>query len=380
MPPQLHGLEPVNVQMSKHVLRTDELDYQLPQELIATRPVEPRDSARMLVMSRCDDTIEHRQVRDLPRYLRSGDAMVFNTTAVVRAGLIGRRVDTGGRVEGLFLDEPEPGRWLVMLRSNGRLRRGQQIELLDPQGRPQGHRLELLDRQAAGWVARVLGPGSATSVLDRVGHTPLPPYIRRARGDQLVADALDRQWYQTVYADAQQRGSVAAPTAGLHFTPDLLARIEKSGVQRIDVMLHIGLGTFQPITSRWIDQHVMHAEHYAVSPEAIAALRELRKGRRGRIFAVGSTVVRALESLPEPLPQTAALDGPFRGQTNLLIAPPYQFKHVDGMLTNFHLPRSTLLALVAAMIGLDRLKAVYHEAIEQRYRFYSYGDAMLILP
>ena len=173
---------------------------------------------------------------------------------------------------------------------------------------------------------------------------------------------------------------MAAPTAGLHFTPDLLARLEKSGVRRIDVMLHIGLGTFQPITSRRIDQHVMHAENYAVSPEAIAALRELPTGQRGRIFAIGSTVVRTLESLPEPLPQTAASDGPFSGQTDLLIAPPYQFKHVDGMLTNFHLPRSTLLALIAAMIGLNRLKAVYHEAIEQRYRFYSYGDAMLILP
>jgi S-adenosylmethionine:tRNA ribosyltransferase-isomerase len=282
-------------------------------------------------------------------------------------------------VEGLFVEEPAPGTWLVMLQSSGRLRPGERIELVDEQGAPGETGLELIATHPEGWLARLTGPRDTARVLERLGLTPLPPYILRARregGGAAVPDALDRGWYQTVYADPDQRHSVAAPTAGLHFTPDLLQRLRQGGVERIDVTLHVGPGTFRPITAATVEQHAMHAEHYAVAPQALAAL-----GRaRGRVIAVGSTAVRTLESLPGLLPDPEALEGPLRGRTDLLIAPPYAFRRVDGMLTNFHLPHTTLLALVAAAIGLDRVKAVYAEAVRLRYRFYSYGDAMLILP
>jgi S-adenosylmethionine:tRNA ribosyltransferase-isomerase len=364
------------------LLPTEALDYNLPQELIATRPAEPRDSARMMVVRRSDQRLEHARVHDLPGYLEPGDGLVFNTTAVAPARLHGRRAGTGGRVECLFVEEPSPGTWLVMLQSGGHLRPGELVELVDAQGRSGGNALELIETDPDGWRARLTGSGDTTRVLERLGLTPLPPYILKARregrggGGGAVADALDRRWYQTVYADPRQRHSVAAPTAGLHFTPELLERLAEGGVERIDVTLHVGPGTFRPITAPTVEQHAMHAEQYAVPPQAVAALRRTR----GRIVAVGSTAVRTLESLPMPLPDPDSLAGPVRGHTDLLIAPPYDLKHVDGMLTNFHLPRTTLLALVAALTGLDRLKALYEEATRLRYRFYSYGDAMLILP
>ena len=354
-------------------LATEELDYPLPPELIATRPAEPRDAARMMVVSRSGDRIEHARVRDLPDYLRAGDAMVFNTTAVTPARFRGRRAGTGGRVEGLFVEHAGAERWVVMLRSNGRLHAGDRIELFDRDGDESPHRLELVEPHTEGWTVTVQG---GPDVLDRVGLTPLPPYILKARDGGEISDLLDRGWYQTVYADPAQRRSVAAPTAGLHFTDDLLARLDGSGVGRIDVTLHIGPGTFRPITAPTLAGHEMHGEHYSVTPGAIAAM----KSTGGRIFAVGTTAVRTLESLPNPLPDPAALDGPIQGCTRLLIAPPYEPRNFTGLLTNFHLPRSTLVALVAAIVGLDRLKAIYAEAAQRRYRFYSYGDAMLILP
>ena len=368
--------------MAQQPLRTDDLDYELPRELIATRPAEPRDSARLLIMHRSGDAIEHRHVRDLPEYLRAGDTLVFNRTAVMPARLVGRRADTGGRVEGLFLEEIAHGQWLVMLRSNGRLRPGHRVQLLDTDGQPYESALELVEPRPEGWLVNAGGSQSVSAMLDRAGWTPLPPYILRARGDVVVCDALDRQWYQTTFADPRERRSVAAPTAGLHFTPELLARIENRGVRRIDVVLDIGLGTFKPITAETLNEHPMHAERFAIEPSAIEAIKQAHNPARGsgRIIAVGTTVVRTLESLPATLPDPTALSEPVIGRTELLISPPYRFKHVDGMLTNFHLPRSTLLAMVGAMVGLNRIKAVYREAIEQRYRFYSYGDAMLILP
>ncbi len=362
--------------MTTPSLRTDALDYRLPPELIATRPAEPRDAARMMVLSRSDDRIEHARVRDLPGFLQAGDAMVFNTTAVAPARFCGRRAGTGGRVDGLFVEQLPSRRWVVMLRSNGRLHAGDAIDLLSRTGEPTPHRLELIEPHAQGWTVALDGPLPADAVLEVVGLTPLPPYILKARHGRAVADDLDRTWYQTVYADSAQARSVAAPTAGLHFTGDLLARLEAAGVRRIDVTLHIGPGTFRPITAATLAGHVMHAEQYSVSPEAVTALA----ARTGRLFAVGSTTARTLESLPDPLPAANMLDGPIRGCTDLLIAPPDEPRHFDGLLTNFHLPRSTLLALVAALIGLDRLQDVYAEATQRRYRFYSYGDAMLVLP
>ena len=368
--------------MSSSQLVTDALEYELPPELIATRPAEPRDSARLLVCSRSHDRIEHACVRDLPGYLDAGDAMVFNTSAVAPARFRGRRADTGGRIEGLFVEPAGDDGWIVMLASNGRLRTGHRIELLDRHENVTAHGLELVETRTDGWRVLVHGPGPVASVLDEVGLTPLPPYIRRARDGREFDDDLDRGWYQTVYADLAKRRSVAAPTAGLHFTDDLLVRLDEAGVRRIDVTLHVGPGTFRPITAPTLAGHVMHAEHYEVSPASIAALRDVGDaGARGRrIVAVGTTSARTLESLPDPLPSPESLDGPIVGCTDLLIAPPYRPRRFDGLLTNFHLPRSTLLALVASLIGLDRLMVVYAEAVRRQYRFYSYGDAMLIMP
>jgi S-adenosylmethionine:tRNA ribosyltransferase-isomerase len=358
-------------------LPTAALDYNLPRELIATRPVEPRDSARMMVLWRNDPSrIEHRHVRDLPEYLNAGDALVFNTSAVAPARLAGRKA-TGGHVEGLLLEEvggvgSGGGAWRVMLRSNSRLKPGMRIELLDRDEQPSDFHLTLIEREDETWLARVDPPQSALEVLDLVGRTPLPPYILRARGEHSVADDLDRRWYQTVYADAAQQGSVAAPTAGLHFTPELLFALDQRGVKRLNVILHVGAGTFKPVIAATVQEHHMHSERYEVPPATMTALSQTRSSDEGRIIAVGTTAVRTLESL--------ALTGKASGETDLLIAPPYEFRMANGMLTNFHLPRSTLLALVAAMIGLERVKAAYAEAIDKRYRFYSYGDAMLILP
>jgi S-adenosylmethionine:tRNA ribosyltransferase-isomerase len=378
--------ETPRVSSAQHALRTDELDFDLPSDRIATRPAEPRDSARMLVMSRSRDGIEHRIVRDLPEYLRPGDALVFNTTAVAPARLVGRRIETGGKVEGLFLRESNVGedsiQWRVMLKSGGRLKEGDRVELLGMNIGSPAWTMRLREKRGDEWeVAIEKGEASTAAALDDVGRTPLPPYILKARGNDDVDDAVDRQWYQTVFADASRRQSVAAPTAGLHFTPELLKQLEKRGVERIDITLHVGPGTFKPVTAATLAEHPMHAEWFEVSAEAQAKLTRIRSNHSGRVFGIGTTSVRALESLPENLePGGGQMCGPSSGLTDLMIAPPYEFKHVDGMLTNFHLPRSTLLALVAAMVGLDRLKSVYREAIDRGYRFYSYGDAMLILP
>ncbi|MCH7573482.1 MAG: S-adenosylmethionine:tRNA ribosyltransferase-isomerase, partial [Planctomycetes bacterium] len=227
------------------------------------------------------------------------------------------------------------------------------------------------------------GPRPADAVLEVVGLTPLPPYILRARGvrgDRSVDDAQDRSWYQTVYADPDQGRSVAAPTAGLHFTPELLQTLLGKGVERLEISLNIGPGTFKPITTPTLETHDMYWECYEVPSETLESLNAIqdrkKAGESGRLFAVGTTSVRTLESLPDPLPVHESLTG----TTDLFIAPPYDFRFVDGLLTNFHLPRSTLLALVAALVGLERLLAVYEQAIREGYRFYSYGDAMLILP
>jgi S-adenosylmethionine:tRNA ribosyltransferase-isomerase len=367
-------------------LKTDELDYALPPELIATKPSEPRDAARMLVMSRSMPEIMHRSVRDLPEYLNAGDSLILNDTAVVPARFVGQHADTGGRIEGLFLAERSPREWQVMLRSGRPLRAGQRLVLFDRDDQPSSVGLELLAPLDDTWLVSPVGVSmdeGTASALARVGRTPLPPYILKARGSVLVDDELDRHWYQTAFADPSRQQSVAAPTAGLHFTPELLARIESRGVRIARVTLHVGPGTFKPVTVDDLSRHIMHAEQFEISATALEVIQsahggQLRPGRpSSRLIAVGTTVVRAIESLPDDL---GAIDGGVRGETNLMIAPPYRFRRVDGMLTNFHLPRSTLLALVAAMVGLDRIKAVYREAIELRYRFYSYGDAMLILP
>jgi S-adenosylmethionine:tRNA ribosyltransferase-isomerase len=367
-------------------LRTAQLDYELPARLIATRPAEPRDSARLLVVRRGEERLEHATVADLPAYLVRGDVLVFNRTSVLPARLHLRRQHDYRRVEGLFLEEPAPGLWSLMLAGSRRLRVGQRLELLDRQEMPAALWLELRERDGPAWRAQLAGaqgshvPGAA-GVLERVGTTPIPPYIRRARRGAAVDDALDRRWYQTVYADERSRRSVAAPTAGLHFTPRLLEALGEAGVRSAGLFLDIGPGTFRPVTAPTLSGHVMDPERYVVPPQTLRFLHEAAAAHGGgRIVAVGTTVVRTLESLPDPLPDPGTLDGPLGGETDLLIAPPRQLRRVQGLLTNFHLPRSTLLALVAAVVGLERVLAIYREAVRMGYRFYSYGDAMLILP
>lgn len=370
-------------------MRTDAFDYQLPAELIATEPADPRDSARLMVVERAGGWVSHRRVSDLGGSdgagpLRAGDLLVLNETKVVPAWFTGVRAGTGGRVSGLYLKDHSPGCWLVMLEANGSLRAGEMI-VLDASADSDGDPPELALVEAVGggqWVVR-LGEGWDTQrVLGFAGAPPLPPYIRRRRRalDRAAIEPTDTERYNTVYAC--ESGSVAAPTAGLHFTDALLGRLDEMGVDRTTLTLHVGPGTFAPVRADRLEDHTMHSERFSVPQEAIDAIRATR-GRGGRVIAVGTTSVRALESLPDPPPGR----GGFSGETELMISPAangdpgYPFRFTDGLLTNFHLPRSTLLALVAALpgVGLTKLLHWYREAIDRGYRFYSYGDAMLIL-
>ncbi|MDG2424577.1 MAG: tRNA preQ1(34) S-adenosylmethionine ribosyltransferase-isomerase QueA [Phycisphaerales bacterium] len=346
-------------------MRLDELDYDLPGDLIATTPHEPRDEARLMVVRSDTGNIEHHRISDLPDLLEPSDVLVRNRSRVLPARLEGHRVESGGRISGLFLREIQQGTWVVMLRSNGRLRPGSTIQL-----EPGGHQLKLIRKEEKDWVVEVQPKDSAASILASCGRTPLPPYILRARGDMLIEDEVDRDWYQTVYA--REEGSVAAPTAGLHFTPALEQTLKNHGLQFLEVVLHVGQGTFLPVTAPTLETHPMHSEDCCVEHAVLEAL--MSPDRSGRIVAVGTTTARVLESLPAELP-----DSDWSASTNLMIAPPWQWRYVDVLLTNFHLPRSTLLALVAARIGLPLMKEAYALAVDSGYRFYSYGDAMLLL-
>lgn len=363
-------------------MHTDDLDYHLPEELIAQTPAEQRDHARLMVVHDGGRSVDHRHVSDLPDVLPANALLIFNDTRVLPARFYARRVRTSGGVEGLFIETRDDHVWTVLLRSGGRLRAGERIALLDADQQTTDHELELLEQAGDGaWQVRKCSPLDTQQLLERVGQMPLPPYIQRMRATAAAASPfmaklreLDRQRYQTVYA--RTPGAVAAPTAGLHFTPELLEQLRQRGIQTAYVTLHVGLGTFQPVRTATLEEHPMHTEHFTVPPEVIAALKAARAEGRP-IIPVGTTSVRALESLPIDLP-----DAGYEGDTDLLIQPGYGFRFADSLMTNFHLPRSTLLALVAAMFpepGLQTLLKLYQQAIDRRYRFYSYGDAMLIL-
>ncbi len=370
------------------MLRTTDLDYHLPPELIATRPAEPRDSCRLMVVSRSDESfLEHRVFRDLPEYLRAGDRLVFNTTRVLPARVFARREDTGGTAEGLYISTDACGHWRTMLRSGSRLVEGHVLRLLDSRGAPSRHRLRIAGRDDELFLVAPITDDSQTTpsaaeILGEVGATPLPPYILKARKDRREdsPDNLDRAWYQNVYADSSAAGSVAAPTAGLHFTPELLARIGAMGVVRREVVLHVGPGTFKPVQTEYVEEHPMHSEWYRVEPGVAADLNAARDSRQ-RIIAVGTTSARTLETLPRVMPP-AMLKSGASGDTSILITPGHNWAWVGGMVTNFHLPRSTLLSMVGALFpaGVPKLIELYREAVGRGYRFYSYGDAMLILP
>lgn len=322
---------------------------------------------------------------DLAAYLREGDLLVFNDSRVLPARLAGVRRSTGGTIGGLFLGEIAPGRWEAMLKSNGRLRAGDEIDLLGAHGERTGVSLTLVDRATEGWIVdardeTTQGVRAATELLAKAGATPLPPYILSARKQrhESVDDDRDREWYQTIYAQEERSGSVAAPTAGLHFTPALLDRLASIGVRTERVTLHVGAGTFKPVEVEVVEEHPIHAEWAETPARTLAAVRETRASG-GRVVCVGTTAARALESAREDASDPTR---GWLGETRLLITPGYSWTRLDALMTNFHLPRSTLLAMVGALFpgGVRDLLGVYEHAVGARFRFFSYGDSMLVLP
>ncbi|MBM4144468.1 MAG: tRNA preQ1(34) S-adenosylmethionine ribosyltransferase-isomerase QueA [Lentisphaerae bacterium] len=349
-------------------MQTSVFDYDLPRELIAQHPLPERAMSRMMVLRRDTGAIAHARAGRLPEFLRAGDALIVNDTRVIPARVFGRRDDTGGRVEALLLRETAPGLWEAMLRMSGAPRPGMRLTLGN--GRI---RATVREKTGAGRAIVEIPAGKPLpDVLDEVGSMPLPPYIRRPRGGE-GASAEDRERYQTVYA--RHAGAVAAPTAGLHLSAAMLDAVRSGGVHVASITLHVGPGTFRPVKSNDTNDHVMEAEFYRVGPEAAGAVREAR-GRGGRVVAVGTTTVRTLEAV------AAAHEGevtPCEGNTALFIRPPYRFLATDALLTNFHLPRSTLLMLVCAFAGVEPVLRAYRAAVAEGYRFYSYGDCMLIV-
>src|ERR1035438_1810171 len=360
---------------------TADFDYELPSELIAQAPAPQRDQSRLLVLHRGSGQIEHRRFRDLPEYLRPGDLLVLNNSRVIPARLRGVNAHTGGQFEGLLLEENAVNDWWVMLRPGKRARAGTQIIIRDTRGQPSGVCATVLDKNDEGHRRlRFAGTPNIVDLLDVLGEVPLPPYITRADQSRMEQD---RQRYQTVFA--RPPGSVAAPTAGVHFTESLLAGISALGVQIHFLTLHVGLGTFAPVKAETIAAHTMHEERYALSEETARAINAAKAAGR-RVIAVGTTTVRVLETLAghaaQSSPATATAGS---GKTRIFIHPPYHFKIVDALLTNFHLPRSTLLMLVSAFAaphetrGRELVLSAYAAAIRERYRFFSYGDEMLIM-
>ena len=354
-------------------MKTSDFDFELPPELIAQQPASRRDGSRLLVLDRSTGARTHRTFRDVGAHLRPGDLLVVNNTRVIPARLHGHKTTTGGAVELLLLEEESPGRWDALLRAGGRRPRpGEPLTFC-------GGALQaelVAEREMGRALVQLTSTRPLLELLDAFGETPLPPYIRRTEDERRTTEdgrqrTDDKERYQTVYA--REPGAVAAPTAGLHFTPDLLGELALGGIATAEVTLHVGLGTFRPVSVEQVDQHHMDAERYEVSAAAAAAVRAA-KARGGRVLAVGSTSVRALES-------AAAATGTVeagRGRSDLFIVPGYAFRAVDAILTNFHLPRSTLLMMMSAFAGREHLLAAYAEAVRERYRFFSYGDAMLI--
>ncbi|MGD9782848.1 MAG: tRNA preQ1(34) S-adenosylmethionine ribosyltransferase-isomerase QueA [Kiritimatiellia bacterium] len=350
-------------------MKAADFDYELPPELIAQEPAERRDGARMMVLDRAARSVAHRRFVDLPDYLRPNDLLVVNDTRVIPARVFGRKAKagTGGKVEFLLLEEIEPGVWDALMRSRRRPKAGEQV---------------MLDEDLA--VATVLEDGELgrakvrveskmpwLEVLDRIGQTPLPPYIQRKEASP-ERRAADKVRYQTVFA--RDPGAVAAPTAGLHFTPEVLDRLAAHGVDKATVTLHVGIGTFRPVAAENVEDHKMDFERWQI-PQESARKIAAAKSAGGRVVAVGTTSVRTLESAaarPEGF-------GAGQGRTDLFIHPPREFKMVDAMVTNFHLPKSTLIMMISAFAGREFVLDAYREAIRERYRFYSYGDCMLIL-
>ncbi|MGO8836941.1 MAG: tRNA preQ1(34) S-adenosylmethionine ribosyltransferase-isomerase QueA [Limisphaerales bacterium] len=356
-------------------MRTADFDFELPPELIAQHPAPRRDESKLLVLQRTDGSVEDRLFRDLPGFLRAGDVLVLNDSRVIPARLRGTNARTGGQFELLLLEENARNDWWAMLRPGKRARPGTQIVCQTPDGTATSTRATVVETNDAGHRRlNFSGSPDIRNELDRLGEVPLPPYIQR-----VGRSAADRERYQTVYA--RDAGSVAAPTAGLHFTPEMLAQIRAMGVMVCFVTLHIGPGTFMPVKAETLAAHKMHEERYELDAEAARIVNEAKSAGR-RVVAVGTTAVRVLESVAA---QNGGKLAKSAGKTGIFIHPPFSFQIVDALLTNFHLPRSTLLMLVSAFAapgetrGREMVLAAYAGAIRKRYRFFSYGDAMLLL-
>ncbi len=341
-------------------MKTSDFDYELPEELIAQTPMEPRDHSRLLVYHRKDRSVEHRHFYDVPDYLRPEDALVLNETKVIPARLLGVKEGTGVPVEVLLLRRKNASDWEALVRPGRRLKPGTRCSFGEGL-----LRCEVLDtvQETGGRMVRFFYEGVFEELLDRLGEMPLPPYIHEK--------LQDAGRYQTVYA--KQEGSAAAPTAGLHFTPELLDRIRAKGITVVPVLLHVGLGTFRPVKEEDVDRHVMHSEFCQVDAEAAETLNRIRKAG-GRIVCVGTTSVRTLETMAD----AQGVIHPGAGETAIFIKPGVRLKATDALITNFHLPQSTLLMLVSALMGREEALRVYREAVRERYRFFSFGDAMLI--
>lgn len=357
-PPRFHGTAPATARNIATTMRTDDFDFELPRDRIAQKPLKERDAARLLCVG---ETLEDRRIADLPDLLSPGDLMVFNDTRVIPARLAGRRGQA--KVEVTLHRRQPDGSWRAFAKPARRLRPDDRIEF----GGEFAARVLARHDRGEITLAFDIAPESFPDALRRHGAMPLPPYIRRPDG----AIQSDTERYQTVYAEKE--GAVAAPTAGLHFTQRLFEALDRAGVARTTITLHVGAGTFLPVTAERAEDHRMHAEWGEIPAEAAAAVNRARD-RGGRVVAVGTTSLRLLES-------AAGADGalgPFRGETSLFILPGYRFRVIDRLLTNFHLPRSTLFMLVCAFAGTERMKAAYAHAIREKYRFFSYGDACLL--
>jgi S-adenosylmethionine:tRNA ribosyltransferase-isomerase len=339
-------------------MQLSEFDFPFDPSLIAAEPVRPRDCARLLLLERQADRLVHRRVADLPCLLRQGDLLVVNDTKVLAARVSGIKQPTGTPVDVLFVRDLGEGRWEMMVK--GTFRIGQVIEF-DPQSRA-----TIVKRDVTGTEVVVDGPVPVTRLFESQGVMPLPPYIKRA------STRDDHRWYQTIFA--KHAGAIAAPTAGLHFTEKLLGWLHDAGIHVSAVTLHVGPGTFKPVTTERIEDHQMGAETFTLSDETAKAIQETKRAG-GRVVAVGTTVVRTLETVANERGKIVSMSG----ESRLFITPGFQFKVVDALMTNFHLPRTTLLMLVSAFAGIEPIRRAYEEAVKERYRFYSYGDAMLIL-
>ncbi|PKL47640.1 MAG: tRNA preQ1(34) S-adenosylmethionine ribosyltransferase-isomerase QueA [Planctomycetes bacterium HGW-Planctomycetes-1] len=349
-------------------MEIEKLNYDLPPELIAQKPAPNRAGSRMLVLDRSADSLLDSGFSQIVSFINKGDCFVINNTKVLPARFFAQK-STGAKIEGLFI-AAENNNWLVMLKNSSRLKQGETLNLLDRNKKTFCTAVIDTKLEQGQWLIKPALSLPSMRILETIGFAPLPPYIKRP--DPASEHQLDTNRYQTVYA--AQNGAIAAPTAGLHFTPEILEQIKAKGISIAQITLHVGQGTFLPVKTKTLEEHKIHSEEYFIDAENAQIINKTIQSK-GRIFAVGTTAVRTLETVAEKYGKIIAA----QGRTELFITPGFEFKITDAMLTNFHLPKSTLLALVAAFAGLDKILAAYKHAVDEKYRFYSYGDCMLIL-